>query len=78
MPSLQCFVDGILLPSLGFWASINLLIFRKKNTMFHRINLVPASDGNMREGVTCLDVSGKKNICYSLVEISLFSVINDL
>jgi len=35
MPSLQCFVDGILLPSLGFWTSINLIIFFKKK---HKIS----------------------------------------
>jgi len=48
------------------------------NTKIRRINLVPASDGNMMGGDTCLDMSGKKKSFYSLVEISLFSVINDL
>ena len=161
MPTLQCFVDGKLLLSLGFWISVNLLIFCKpddgscvnrnmpeqilhflcvfnnptfhiiecinwtikclkcvyvsgtysqtsfscqicsvlwmvnyyrllvsglplifsysvNNTKIRRINLVPASDGNMMGGDTCLDMSGKKKSFYSLVEISLFSVINDL
>jgi hypothetical protein len=64
----RLFVSGLLL----------ICSYSVKNTMFHRINLVPASDGNMREGVTCLDVSGKKKSSYSLIEISLFSVINDL
>jgi hypothetical protein len=32
----------------------------------------------MRGGDACLDVSGEKHSSYSLLEISLFSVIHDL
>jgi len=82
-PLSACQVCNVLLMVYYYclWVSGLLLIFSysvKNNSKFYRINLVPASDENMRGGDACLVVSGEKPSSYSLLEINLFSVIYDL